>query len=212
MAQIVCFGDSITLGLVDPEGGWTQRLRRRLDAEETFTVGDVSFSSHVVLNLGISGDTAEDVLDRLERELLPRMIGERTVVVIAVGINETAEDLPSGKPRFSLDDFAANLAGAVETARGHADHVLLVELLPCDETRVRPAPWDPAESYSNDRIRAFNEALRRVARDHDVPVAGLFDDFLAAGHEALLHDGVHPNADGHQRIADVIGERVRAWL
>jgi lysophospholipase L1-like esterase len=28
----------------------------------------------------------------------------------------------------------------------------------------------------------------------------------------LLHDGVHPNGDGHQRIADVIGDRVKAWL
>jgi hypothetical protein len=32
MASILCFGDSITQGDVDLEGGWTQRPRRRLRA------------------------------------------------------------------------------------------------------------------------------------------------------------------------------------
>jgi lysophospholipase L1-like esterase len=35
MVSILCFGDSITQGFVDLEGGWTQRLRRRLDQEAT---------------------------------------------------------------------------------------------------------------------------------------------------------------------------------
>jgi lysophospholipase L1-like esterase len=43
MASIVCFGDSITQGLVDLEGGWTQRLRRRLDQDATFPPGEVRF-------------------------------------------------------------------------------------------------------------------------------------------------------------------------
>jgi lysophospholipase L1-like esterase len=43
-------------------------------------------------------------------------------------------------------------------------------------------------------------------------VAELFDELLATDYPALLHDGLHPNADGHQHLAEVIGERLLAWL
>jgi hypothetical protein len=57
MASILCFGDGITQGYVDLEGGWTQRLRRRLDQPATVPVGATTFPAHAVFNLGVSGDT-----------------------------------------------------------------------------------------------------------------------------------------------------------
>ena len=72
MAQILCFGDSITLGFVDLEGGWTQCLRRSLDQLATFAVGGTRFPAHATFNLGVSDDTAAGLLARMEREILPR--------------------------------------------------------------------------------------------------------------------------------------------
>jgi lysophospholipase L1-like esterase len=62
MASILCFGDSITQGYIDLEGGWTQRLRRHLDQDATVPRGATTFPAHAVFNLGISGDTAEGLL------------------------------------------------------------------------------------------------------------------------------------------------------
>lgn len=217
MASIVCFGDSITQGFVDPEGGWTQRLRRRLDQEASFPLGpggEVRFPAHAVFNLGVSDDTAEGLLARLEPELVPRQLGDQTIVVLVVGVNETAFDLRTGQPSHDPERFARTLAEVVAAARRHTDRVLLVGLLPCDEARMQPPPWsqDGAGSHGNDRIREFNQAVGRVASDSGVALVDCFEEVLAGDHAALLHDGLHPNGAGHQLLADRIGERLAPWL
>lgn len=217
MASIVCFGDSITQGFVDPEGGWTQRLRRRLDQEASFPLGpggEVRFPAHAVFNLGVSDDTAEGLLARLEPELVPRQLGDQTIVVLAVGVNETAFDLRTGQPSHDPERFARTLAEVVAAAKRHTDRVLLVGLLPCDEARMQPPPWsqDGAGSHGNDRIREFNQAVRRVASDSGVALVDCFEEVLAGDHAALLHDGLHPNGAGHQLLADRIGGRLAPWL
>jgi acyl-CoA thioesterase-1 len=212
MASVLCFGDSITQGSVDPDGGWTQRLRRRLD-QDTFPLGDTTFPAHAVFNLGVAGDTSEGLLDRLEREARPRLLGDQVVIVIAIGINETSFDLSSGTPAGSQRRFAGHLGALVAAARRHTDRVLLVGLLPCDEARMQPAPWSSdGESYGNDRIALFNDEVRRVAADTGVALVDCFGELLAGDHAALLHDGLHPNGAGHQLLADRIGERLRPWL
>jgi len=214
MASVLCFGDSITQGSVDLDGGWTQRLRRRLDTQFSFPLGEVSFPAHAVFNLGISGDTSQGLLARLEGELAPRQLGEAVIVVVAIGINETAFDLRSGRPEHDLERFAATMAELVAAARRHTDRVVLVGLLPCDEARMQPAPWseDGATGYGNDRIGAFNAAVRRAAEAAGVMLVDCFDELLAGDHAALLHDGLHPNGDGHQLLADRVGEALAPWL
>jgi len=212
MASVLCFGDSITQGSVDPEGGWTQRLHRRLD-RDTFPLGDTSFPAHVVFNLGITGDTSETLLARLEREARPRLLGDQVVIIIAVGVNETGFDLRSGAPAGSERRFAEHLDALVAAARRLTELVLLVGLLPCDEARMQPAPWSSdGESYGNHRIAVFNRVVGRVAAERGVALVDCFEELLAGDHAALLHDGLHPNGAGHQLLADRIGERLARWL
>lgn len=203
MGQVLCFGDSITQGFVDLEGGWTQRLRKRLDQEATLPVGDTTFPAHVVFNLGISDDTSAGVLERMEREVRPRLLVDQTVIMIAVGVNETGTE-------GSEEQFAANLRALAVTGLRHTEQVLLVGLLPCDETRMQPAPW--GDSYSNVRMRAFNEVVRRVAGEQGTALLDCFDELLTRDHAALLHDGLHPNGDGHQLLADKIHDQIGPWL
>jgi GDSL-like Lipase/Acylhydrolase family len=118
MASILCFGDSITQGFVDLEGGWTQRLRRRLDQDASVPMGATTFPVHAVFNLGISGDTAEGLLARLEPELGPRRLGDQTIVVVAVGVNERAVDSRAHPtPRWATLPEGAPLPGSGVGAR-----------------------------------------------------------------------------------------------
>jgi hypothetical protein len=57
---------------------------------------------------------------------------------------------------------------------------------------MQPPPWSPdgAEGHANDRIAAFNQAVRRVAADHRAALVDCFDELLA----------------------DRIGERLAPWL
>jgi lysophospholipase L1-like esterase len=166
-----------------------------------------------VYNLAVSDDTSEGLAARLEPELEPRRPGGQTIVVIAVGVNETAYDPRTGRPAHGPERFAATLTGLVATARRHTDRVLLVGLLPCDEARMQPPPWgEDGGHYANDRIGAFNQAVRRVAAGTGAALADCFEEVLAGDHAALLHDGLHPNGAGHQLLADRIAERLRPWL
>lgn len=75
--SICIFGDSITWGANDLEkGGWVERLK--IYILEKY---DVS-----VYNLGISGDTTHEVLQRIGVEL---KAPDPQVVVFAIGINDS---------------------------------------------------------------------------------------------------------------------------
>jgi lysophospholipase L1-like esterase len=197
-----------------------RRPRRRLDptAAPPARPGHRSPGRHHLpgprgVQPGVSGDTSESLLARLEAEARPRLLGDQAVIVIAIGINETAVDGTSGTPVASERRFAEHLALLVAAARRHTDQVLLVGLLPCDETRMQPAPWSSdGESYGNDRIALFNDAVRRVAAEHGVALVDCYEEVLAGDHAALLHDGLHPNGAGHQLLADRIGEAIGPWL
>ena len=56
----------------------------------------------------------------------PGRLGDQTIVVVAVGFNETSFDLRTGRAAHDPERFAATLAELVAMARRHTDRVLLV--------------------------------------------------------------------------------------
>jgi len=86
MTRILVFGDSITYGNWDREGGWVQRLRKFLDKRN---LTDPDFYC-LIYNLGISGNDTENLLKRFEFETEQRLKeGEETIFIFAIGINDT---------------------------------------------------------------------------------------------------------------------------
>ncbi len=69
MAGILVFGDSISYGAWDIEGGWVSRLRKFLDKKN---LSEENFDCKVY-NLGISGDNSSGVLNRFEFETRQRI-------------------------------------------------------------------------------------------------------------------------------------------
>ena len=65
MARILVFGDSITYGAWDKRGGWVQRLREFLDEKNLIDLNKIPV---LIYNLGVSGDTTNDALERFEFE------------------------------------------------------------------------------------------------------------------------------------------------
>ena len=130
-----------------------------------------------VLNAGVSGDTAAQGLARL-----PGVLAHHPdVLVVALGVNDGLRGLP-------LEDIEAALRRILEEGRAAGAQLLLVG--------VRLPDRDDA-----DRARRFEEIYARLAAEHEVP---LVPDLLAgvAGRpELLFHDGLHPNAAGHMRLA-----------
>ena len=79
--RIVCIGDSITEGYLDPEGlGWPGRLAYKLSCEKPMY--------YQVNNLGIGNDHSANVYRRILSEA-----GQRTpdFLILGVGINDMQE-------------------------------------------------------------------------------------------------------------------------
>ena len=88
MPQLFIFGDSITWGAWDLQGGgWAQRLKTEID---TFQLKEGFDFWCPTYNLGISGDTSAGLSKRIEGEFLARREPKETpIILIAIGINDS---------------------------------------------------------------------------------------------------------------------------
>jgi len=201
MAQILCFGDSITYGMWDSQGGWVTRLRKQIDNK----IAKSGFLEwHELFNLGVSGNFTSDLLDRLELELRARLlIGPNAIAIVAVGINDTkfGEDIVISTPQ----KYAKQLSQIQKVLNKHTKNQIYLGLTPVDENIFGTERWlNEKQAFSNRRIQQFDERLKQHCQTSGAIYVPLFDEFLSKGHRSLLMDGIHPNDDGHSLIAKAI--------
>lgn len=196
--RVLIFGDSITQGFWDSEGGWVSRIRKVYDAQKVDGSDDNPPS---IFNLGVSADSSDDVLARLENETKARA-SEKLALVFAIGVNDsrTEADINFSTP----EQYAQNLTAIIATARQFSDKILFVGLTPCVDTRTNPVSWGES-GYTNTRIDEFDRILREVCEQNQVEYVEILQSFQKVQKQGeLLPDGVHPNDQGHQLIAGLV--------
>ena len=193
------FGDSITYGAWDVQGGWVGRLRRFVDKKN---VSDQNFYC-LVYNLGISGNTTRDVLARFEYELKQRL-QEEAVIVFAIGINDSAFVNTTQTHHVSLEQFKKNIESLIVLARTFSSRIIFVGLTPVDEAKTAPVIWDTSKSYKNEYIQQYNNALQEVTQENDVIFIDIFPTVSKKNFTTLTDDGLHPNSKGHQAMFRLI--------
>ena len=140
------------------------------------------------VNAGVSGDTSAGGLRRLPWLLRQ----EPDVVVVELGANDALR----GQPVAGIEE---NLRRIVEASREAGARVLLVGI------QVPP-------SYGSDYAGQFARMYPRLAEELDVPLLPFLLEGVAGRGELNLGDGLHPNAAGHRRIADLMAPQVAAVL
>lgn len=201
MVRILVFGNSITYGYYDKDGGWVQRLRNSL-YEKMLLDPDFDYS---VYNLGISGDTTEDLLERLEFETKQRMKeNEEVIIIFEIGTNDSA--ILSTKKDFwvSQGKFRDNIEEILKKSKKLSKNIFFVGLTPIDENKTRPVPYDKRVTYKNENIKKYNEILKEVCNKEGIPFIEVFDKFYKSNYKKLLQDGVHPNSEGHEKIFEIV--------
>lgn len=189
---MLILGDSIAEGQWDTTGGWVEHVRRDVLARHRMQPSNTR-----LLNLSIGGNTARDVIERMDHEIHARTHWLQPggfALVFAVGVNDAGTE-DDGSPSSTVEQFTEELAILYAKARAHSPHLVFIGLLPVDE--ANPAM---KRAYSNVRIWLFEQALRTFAQDHDVlhvPLFELFQEKLAAQGGDLLFDGIHPTDEGH---------------
>jgi lysophospholipase L1-like esterase len=185
---ICIFGDSIVWGASDCErGGWADSLKNYLMDD------DID-----VYNLGISGDTTEDLLKRFYTEAGAR---NPDIVIFAIGINDSLSLDKDG-----LIKFQKNIILLANKAKKLTDKIIFIGLTSVDESRTTSYPSEETgEAYNNQSIGEYDEIIKSFCEDNNlifVDVLGLLinDDDLC--------DGLHPSSSGHQKMFERIKETI----
>jgi len=139
-----------------------------------------------VLNRGVNGERADEIRARFDRDV--RSASPRVVVIVA-GVN----DIYQGRSAASV---VRELEAMYDAARAAQIAVVAGSII----------PYDTAGADENARMRAVNDWIRSYAKAH--PREIVFCDTRAAvaaagapDRLASSPDGLHPSADGYQRMA-----------
>jgi acyl-CoA thioesterase-1 len=156
---IVFLGNSITHGhRLSQEAAFPHRLGEALGVR--------------AINAGISGDTTEGGLRRIDRDVLAH---QPRVVVVELGVNDAFGQRP---PEVTV----ANLRTITQRVRAHGAVVVLLHA---------SIPGLAGDGNRRD--------LREIARAED---ATLVEDFLQGVVPQHTYDGVHPDAEGQAMLAE----------
>ena len=185
--DILALGDSLTqgYGLVEQEG-----FVRQLHEWLTERGHDVR-----IVNGGVSGDTTAGGLSRVAWSLTP----EIDAMIVALGGNDLLRGIPPETARSNLD-------GILQVAAERDLEVLLIGMT---------APGNYGQEYK----QAFDAIYPALAERYGTLY---LDDFFAGlrGDDGAMPDtgrfmqpdGIHPNAEGVERVVDAIGPEVETLI
>jgi acyl-CoA thioesterase-1 len=184
--RLLFFGDSLVAGVGDPTGvGWVGR------------VAAASFASGLPLtayNLGIRGETSEQIASRWHTEALPRLLSDADCrIVLSFGANDTS--IEHGRVRVDADRSLGMLAMILDEAATIGTPTLV----------LGPAPVDDPEQ--NRRIQSLSVSFAEVCAERGVPFVSVIEPLLASPvwmEQIAGGDGAHPGTEGYDALADLV--------
>jgi len=212
--RVLVFGDSITQGYWDTDGGWVDRIRKHYD---TLQASDLDGRDEpTIFNLGISADNSKNILERIETETTARTRhGNLPIIIVQIGVNDSSKDSqPEDESvRIPIEEYGNNLREIIKIAQPITSKIIFIGLSACDEPRTTPVSWGDYH-YTNKSIKEYEEKMKVVADEHSIPFLSVFDDFLKALQDGkdFLPDGLHPNNEGHQFIAELLKPKLEELL
>ncbi len=176
-ARWLFYGDSITHGALHTYGrrDFTEHFRERV-------LWEMRRSGDLVLNSAYSGFTTVELL----RDFDFRAAAFRpTVAFVMIGTNDSGRETPP-------EEFSRQLGELV-------DRFAAINCLTVLQTSI-PVLRDLMPKYRT--LPLLAESMRQFAARRGVPLVDHFDSWRKDPAEFHLHDDIlHPNAEGHVKIA-----------
>jgi lysophospholipase L1-like esterase len=204
-ARIYAFGDSITYGAWDSQGGWCDRLKRKLHELTINKEHEVKFQ---MLNLGIGGENSRSLLKRFKSEIEARYrMDWPVIIIIATGANDTRY-VENGDPAVSIEEYQSNLEKLINIAKEYTDKILFVGVAAM-ENEIQPFK---KTLLSNELLKKYNEVMADVASKNNIPKVDVTNAFKSSNKAVYSIDGVHPNDAGHEIIEDLVWTELEKLL
>ena len=196
--SIGMIGDSIAHGYHDEYGlGYFARLAQKILS--------VHSGEYVFNNMSQSGDNIADATNRTIHEVLSR---DFDLILVNVGIN----DLRRRKDSDLLLDFS-------EGARKMYWNKLL-DILALTKAKIVVLDLTPVieERYSeqatlvryNADVERYNEIIKEICNNRNIAFFSRYDSWKKRELKDLYKDATHPNAKGHQIMADELYDYLNA--
>ncbi|MDN3669421.1 arylesterase [Echinicola jeungdonensis] len=179
---ILFFGNSITAGF-------------GIDKEKAF-VGliksriDSLGLGYEVINGGLSGETTASGLNRIDWFLEEKP----DIFVLELGAND-------GLRGIKLSETKKNLEGIIESVR---------EKYP--DTKIILAGMQIPPNMGKEYTSTFKTIFPQIAEEKEVTLIPFLLDGVAGNPDLNQDDGIHPNIEGHQIIAQTVWEYLQPLL
>lgn len=168
---ILCFGDSLTAGYgFTEEHSYPGLLQEHLDKKGY---------SYQVINAGVSGETTEGGLKRIDR--LSHIHPD--IFILELGINDGLRGLP-------IDSMRKNLQGIIDKVKKQNPDVVVVL-----------AGMQVPLNIQNNYIRQFLQVYPELAEKTQAILIPFFLQDVMGVKPLNLPDGLHPNKEGYKIIA-----------
>ncbi|OGV56136.1 MAG: hypothetical protein A2X49_14615 [Lentisphaerae bacterium GWF2_52_8] len=170
VSRIVFLGDSLTDGSLYPD--YVVNTLKQLYPETDFEL----------INAGVCGDTAADLLVRLQADVIKQ---GPELVIVGIGTNDCSLSRKT-------EEFEKDLIEIIESIRDCASKLLL----------LRPSPRTDKEYAS--LFPKYLQVIDTVAARFDIPTADVHGDFerqIKNGKKLLFEDGVHHEAAAFEVMA-----------
>jgi lysophospholipase L1-like esterase len=203
--NIFIFGDSITWGAWDSQGGWAQRLKTYFDERSMNRSKDEVYT----YILGVSGDTSGDLLNRFDVEFGARLDQDDTdrIIIFAIGINDSSFLIKEQKHIVEVKDYGLNINKLIKKAKRYTKNIVCIGLTSVDDIQTNPIPWETNIAYLNKYVYQYDEQLEKVCLKNGVTYIKVFDDF--SNQSSFLSDGLHPNTKGHELLYKTIRDALK---
>ncbi len=173
--KVVFIGDSLTAGYgVQKEEAFPAVVERKLRQNGR----QVS-----VVNAGISGSISAEA-DRRIKWFLRDPKNKPDIVVLELGGNDGLKGTP-------VKVIKENLAKAIDLAQSNQVQIILAGI-------------KIFSNYGTTYTKDFEKLFADLAREKRIPLIPFVLEGVALDRNLNLPDGKHPNAKGHERVADVV--------
>ncbi len=181
--KVAFLGDSITQAGAKNPVGYVNLFTKGLEANGV---------KIEVIPAGISGHKSNQMLERLERDVLSK---KPQWMTLSCGVN----DVWHGAKGVLIDDYKKNITSIVDQAQAAGIKVVLLTSTMIGEDATNP---------NNLKLAPYNEFLRTLAKEKNLLLADLNAEMQTAvtkantpGKNALTSDGVHMAFPGDKMMA-----------
>ena len=198
----VALGDSLAAGTGAQHEGYVDRYAAYIDDDTGARVS--------VTNLGRNGQTSSELLYNLRNDpSWRRAVGEADVLTVNIGINDLghASEAYVGGACGGTDNQDC-LRKAVQTVEVNWNAIVaeLLGLRSISDTIIRSAglgytPFLDTEGVFKAYLDEVNTRIEKIASENGIPY---IEAYLDRGH--ISQDGLHPNDEGYEVIAEQLRE------